>query len=120
MSRHAKGQLAQYKGCTDPSRQGDTIKNEESHSTPSYPTKQSPHQVSARFTWQKHGSSLHLLAVDLPIAGLDSTLFASRQQVIEPKHIDIGEEQNEAWADDQQPEAGKTQQQIISIANETV
>src|SRR5258708_19423055 len=92
MSRHAKGQLAQYKGCTDPSRQGDTIKNEESHTTPSYPTKQSPHQVSARFTGQKHGSPPHLLAVDLPIAGLNSNFFASRPYFTTTNHYLLNHE----------------------------
>src|SRR5260370_37775411 len=99
MRCQTKGQCAQYKCCTDRSRQRETVKNKQPRSMPAYPTKQSPHQVSARFTWQKHRGLLHLLAVGLPIAGLDSTFFASRQQLIKPKHLDVDEEQDESWQD---------------------
>src|SRR5260370_29162170 len=120
MRCQTKCQRAQYKCCTDRSRQRETVKNEQSRSMPSYPTKRSPHQASARFTWQKHRGSLHLLVVDLPVAGLDPTLFASRQQVIEPKHIDVGEEQDESCPDNQQPQASQAQKQILGMANALV
>src|SRR5258708_6873230 len=106
MRCQTKGQRAQYKCCTDRSRQGETVKNEQPCSMPAYPTKKSPRQVSPWFTWQKHGSPLHLLAVDLPIACLDSTLFAACENVIKPEHIDVNNKQDETRQNEKKTKAG--------------
>src|SRR2546425_11766916 len=82
-----------------------------------YPAKQALLQVPARFPRQKHPSSPLLLTVGFSIAGLHPTLLATRQKVVEPKHIDINDEQDKARPHDQQPETGDCEKEILRMSN---
>jgi hypothetical protein len=49
-----------------------------------------------------------------------SVLLATRQKVVEPKHVDIHDEQDEARPHDQQPETRDREKQILRMANSLV
>src|SRR5712691_11444844 len=85
-----------------------------------YPAKQALLQVPTRFPRQKHPSSPLLFTVGVSVAGLHPTLLATRQKVVEPKHIDINDEQDNARPHDQQPETSEREEQILRMPNALV
>src|SRR6266446_54583 len=97
--------------------QRDGKHDDQSHSAVAYPAKQPLLQVPARFARQKHPSSPLLLTVNLSVAGLHPTLFATRQQVVEPEHIDVNDEQDKARPHDQQSETSQCKKQILRMPN---
>jgi hypothetical protein len=77
-------------------------------------------QILSGFPRQKHPSSPLLLTIGFSIAGLHPTLLATRQKVVEPKHIDINDEQDKARPQDQQPKTSESEKQVLGMSNALV
>src|SRR5260370_1979443 len=85
-----------------------------------YPAKQPLLQVPAWFARQKHAGSPLLLPVNFSVAGLHPGLFATCQQVVEPEHVDVDDEQDKARPHEQQSETSECEKQILGMANAPV
>src|SRR5713101_4277115 len=120
MCGESKADLAQYECCADPYGYREGVDDNQSRLAVAYPAKQALLQVPARFPRQEHPSSPLLFTVGVSVAGLHPVLLATRQKVVEPKHIDVHNQQDEARPDDQQPETSEREEQILRMANALV
>src|SRR6266702_5145803 len=102
MCGQSKAGLTQHECCADPHGYREGVDDNQSHLAVAYPAKQALLQVPARFPRQEH-------PVGVSIVALHPTLLATRQKVVEPKHIDINDEQDKARPQDQQPEISDCQ-----------
>src|SRR6266581_4336754 len=102
MCGQSKAGLAQYECCAYRHGYREGVDENQSCSAVLYPAEQPPLQMAARFPRQEHPSSPLLLTVSLSVAGLHPTLFASCQQVVEPEHLDVDDEQDKARPHDQE------------------
>src|SRR5207245_9342605 len=73
--------------------------------------------VPGRVPAQVHATSPLLLKAALSIAGVHPTLLATRQKVVEPKHMDINAEQEKARPHDQQPKTSECEKQVLRMPN---
>src|SRR6266852_6843910 len=112
--------LTQHECCADRHGYREDVDDNQSRLVRVYPAKQALLQVPARFARQKHPSSPLLLTVSLSVAGLHPSLLATRQKVVEPKHIDIDDEHDKARPHDQQSETSECEKQILRMPDALV
>src|SRR5215469_8616629 len=117
MCGQSEADSAQHECRTDHNGDGQCVDDSQSRSTIAYPPKQALPQSPTRLPRQKHPSPLPLLAIPLAIASFHPALLATRQKVVEPKHVDVNDEQDEARPHDQQPETRDREKQILRMAN---
>src|SRR6266436_7936313 len=97
--------------------QRDGKHDDQSHSAVAYPAKQPLLQVPARFARQKHPSSQLFLTGNLSVAGIHPTLFATCQQVVEPEHVDVNDQQDKARPHDKQSETSECEKKKLGKEN---
>src|SRR5215470_20440780 len=117
MCGQSEADSAEHECRTDHNGDGQCVDDNQSRSTIAYPPKQALLQSPTRFSRQKHRSQLPFLTIRLSVPSFHSALLATRQKVVEPKHVDVNDEQNEARPHDQQPETCDCEKQILRMAN---